>query len=110
MSEDTSVGGKVNAVIEKVKSLDVKSALKKSVTVPVKVLVIGGAVVIVLALALSLSRRVEPQVSSLLWNDPPTKALDVMTAAAAVQGLKEHITATCKPSSASSKTEAKKVK
>jgi hypothetical protein len=94
MAEENTVGAKVDAVVAKIRGTN---WLKKSVTVPVKVLVIAGGVVLLLAVALSLSRRVEPEMSRLLWNDSPAKALDVATAEAAVRGLKEHITATCKP-------------
>lgn len=92
-----SFGEKVDGLVAKVKAVDVKSALKKSVTVPVKVILVAGVAVIVLAVALSLSRKVEPQLNTLFWDTPPSAALDLATAEMAVRGLKEHITATCKP-------------
>jgi len=94
MSEgSTSIGEKIDAVVDKWKSSNV---LKKSVTVPVKFLVIGGVAVVLLALALSLSRRVEPQVAYLLGEPAVNAPLDVATANAAVVDLKKHISNTCK--------------
>lgn len=48
------------------KTLDVKAALKKTVTVPLKVLLVGGIVIFVLAMALSLAHKAQPRVERLL--------------------------------------------
>lgn len=94
MSEgSTSIGEKLDAVVDKVKST---SWLKKTVTVPVKFLVLGGVAVVVLALALSLSKRVEPRVAYLLGEPAVNAPLDVATANAAVVDLKKHVSEVCK--------------
>lgn len=71
MSAEKKAGVVVRAA-EKVEGmfdgLDLKTVAKKTVVVPIKWLAIGAAVVVVLAVALSLSRQVEPYTSHLLGN------------------------------------------
>jgi uncharacterized membrane protein len=70
--------------------------LRKSVTIPVKLLLVFLAAVFVLVVALAISKRVEPRVTKLLSAEKVVAPLDAVSAAIALERLEAHISATCK--------------
>lgn len=80
----------------KIKAFFEKHAwLRKSVTIPVKLVLLFAGALFISVVTLSIAKRVEPKVNGLLSAEKMVEPLDVTTAAIALERLKAHITTTC---------------
>ena len=62
--------GTIANIAAKVEEFKLPEWAKKSVTVPVKLLVLGAVAVVILTLALSLAHKAQPRVDEFLWRKP----------------------------------------